>query len=116
MYLTQKIVEMMINNPQEKSIVFITSTHKSAISRFVSYSASKTALAMIIKELAINLAPYNIRVNGIAPGWVAEDEKKKPYYHQYIPFHQSSINPCYIGRSAVYLASTIIFLILPLVQ
>lgn len=105
MYLTQKITEMMIKNEQGGSIIFITSIHQFISSRWLIYSASKTTLGMIIKELAIDLAPYNIRVNGIALGWVAEDEEKNPYYHQQTPLHNSSINPCYIGRCAVYLAS-----------
>lgn len=35
------------------------------------YGASKAAVVMLTKELALELAPKNIRVNGIAPGWVA---------------------------------------------
>ncbi|MGO1545186.1 MAG: SDR family NAD(P)-dependent oxidoreductase [Gulosibacter sp.] len=35
------------------------------------YGASKAAVSMLTKELALELAPEGIRVNGIAPGWVA---------------------------------------------
>ena len=35
------------------------------------YGASKSAVIMITKSLALELAPQGIRVNGIAPGWVA---------------------------------------------
>ena len=35
------------------------------------YGASKSAVIMITKSLALELAPKRIRVNGIAPGWVA---------------------------------------------
>jgi len=35
------------------------------------YGASKAAVVMLTKELALELAPRSIRVNGIAPGWVA---------------------------------------------
>jgi NAD(P)-dependent dehydrogenase (short-subunit alcohol dehydrogenase family) len=34
------------------------------------YGASKAAVVMLTKELALELAPRRIRVNGIAPGWV----------------------------------------------
>ncbi len=35
------------------------------------YGASKAAVVMLTKSLALELAPARIRVNGIAPGWVA---------------------------------------------
>lgn len=34
------------------------------------YGASKAAVVMLTKELALELAPERVRVNGIAPGWV----------------------------------------------
>lgn len=34
------------------------------------YGASKAAVVMLTKELALELAPRGVRVNGIAPGWV----------------------------------------------
>lgn len=104
-YLTKLISQRMIANNIYGSIIFITSIHQETISRWPSYSSSKAALEMIIKELAINLASYKIRVNGIAPGSVSEDEQENPFSHKYTPLHNSTINPCYIGRAAVYLAS-----------
>lgn len=34
------------------------------------YGASKAAVVMLTKSLALELAPRRIRVNGVAPGWV----------------------------------------------
>ncbi|HEY9854066.1 MAG TPA: SDR family oxidoreductase [Leptolyngbyaceae cyanobacterium] len=105
LYLTKLISQMMVANSISGSIIFITSIHQEIIARWPSYSSSKAALGMIIKELAVDLAPYGIRVNGIAPGWVEEDEQGNPYRQEHTMLYESSINPCYIGRAAVYLAS-----------
>ena len=105
MSLTKLISVMMMDKNIHGSIIFITSIHQWTIRGIQSYSSSKAALGMIIKELALELAPYRIRVNGIAPGWVKVDEQGSPYPNKDTPLHNSSIDPCYIGRAAVYLAS-----------
>lgn len=104
-YLTKLISQKMISDRIQGSIIFMSSVHQTEIIRWPSYSASKAALGMIIQEFAVDLAPYGIRVNGIAPAWVAEDEQGQPLGHDYHLLHHSSINPRYIGRAAVYLAS-----------
>jgi len=104
-YLTKNIVQTMIENKIHGSIIFITSIHQQTIFGSSSYSSSKAALGMLIKELSMEFAKDNIRVNGIAPGWVVENEQQNSLYHELTPLHKCSINPRYIGRSAVYLAS-----------
>ena len=37
------------------------------------YAASKGAMVAMTKSLGVELAPHNIRVNGLAPGWVDTD-------------------------------------------
>ncbi|MBD2627213.1 SDR family NAD(P)-dependent oxidoreductase [Trichormus variabilis] len=105
MCLTKLISQMMVSNSIHGSLIFITSIHQDSVVRWPSYSSSKAALGMIIKELAVDLASYGIRVNGIAPSWVVEDEQKQPLSIEYSLLHGCSISPCYIGRAAVYLGS-----------
>ncbi|MBD2578880.1 SDR family oxidoreductase [Oscillatoria sp. FACHB-1406] len=103
--LTRKIVRITIERKIQGSIIFVTSIHQWQLGLWAHYSSSKAALGMIIKELAVELAPRGIRVNGIAPGAIAEDEKGNPFVHDYTLLHRTTINPEYIGRAAVYLAS-----------
>lgn len=104
-YLTQKIVKSMIDNKVKGSIIFTSSVHEEVIFRDASYSASKAAINMIIKEWAFDLAPYQIRVNGVAPGVVKTDQNGDLEYFSYNILHQSTIDPDYIGRAVLYLAS-----------
>jgi len=104
-YLTKHIAQTMIENRIRGSIIFITSIHQWTVFGLSSYSTSKAALGMLVKELAMEFAQYKIRINGIAPGRIIEDDDGKPLHHEAIPLYKSSINPHYIGRAAVYLAS-----------
>jgi NAD(P)-dependent dehydrogenase (short-subunit alcohol dehydrogenase family) len=105
LYLTQKITEIMIAQNIKGNLIFISSIHQDIIHYNPSYSASKAALGMVIKELSIDLAKFGIRVNGIAPGYVRLNADGSPRYHQYSQLEKIGIFPCYIGRAVLYLAS-----------
>lgn len=72
---------MLINNfvgnmKKQKwgKIIFISSLYAIVSrERRIAYSSSKNALTGLMKTLALELAPYNILVNAVAPGYVMTD-------------------------------------------
>ena len=79
--LTQKVGQIM-KRQKEGNIIFITSIHQDIPLGDIAYSSSKAAVAMMVKEFALELSKYNIRVNGIAPGAVRsrrEIDKRFPF-------------------------------------
>jgi NAD(P)-dependent dehydrogenase (short-subunit alcohol dehydrogenase family) len=103
--LTQYVVDRLVAAGRPGSVLFITSVHEQSTLGAVAYSATKSALAMIVKELAFELAPHRIRVNAIAPGAVAviESDTLPPFPGSAL--FGACIHPSYIGRAAVYLAA-----------
>lgn len=76
-----------------------------------SYSAAKGAIVQLTKSMAIELAPHNIQVNAIAPGWI-ETEMTAPVHT--MPLNDEILartpagrwgQPEEIAGTAVYLAS-----------
>lgn len=56
------------------TLVLIASTSgQRGEAHYSAYSATKGALLSFTKSLASELAPHDIRVNGVAPGWVVTD-------------------------------------------
>jgi 2-dehydro-3-deoxy-D-gluconate 5-dehydrogenase len=76
-----------------------------------SYSAAKGAIVQLTKSMAIELAPHNIQVNAIAPGWI-ETDMTAPVHT--MPLNDEILSRTPAGRwgkpeeiagTAVYLAS-----------
>jgi NAD(P)-dependent dehydrogenase (short-subunit alcohol dehydrogenase family) len=106
MALTEKVAETMKARGTGGSVVFLTSIHQESVFlRTKAYAASKAAIGMLIKQLAVTLAPHRIRVNGIAPGDVRENERGEVERWGYTPLEGTSLRPQYIARAVVYLAS-----------
>jgi len=75
-----------------------------------SYNASKAAVHQLTKSLAAEWAPYNIRVNALAPGYVKTDMAPvdEPRFRQHwiddVPMKRYAL-PAEIAPTVVYLAS-----------
>jgi 3-oxoacyl-[acyl-carrier protein] reductase len=61
-------------------IVLVSSTAGQRGEAFhADYAATKGALISFVKSLAVELAPRNITVNTVAPGWVDTDAVTRPF-------------------------------------
>jgi NAD(P)-dependent dehydrogenase (short-subunit alcohol dehydrogenase family) len=71
-FLTRGLVDALIQRKARGNVLFVSSLHDHQLRTYPHYSASKAAVAMLVRELAMELAPHGIRVNAVSPGWVVE--------------------------------------------
>lgn len=70
----------MINHGVAGSFIAITSLHgKVAKADMGAYCTSKAGIDMLVRQLAVELAPFSIRSNAVAPGTI--DTGMNPIYH-----------------------------------
>jgi len=86
--LSKLVAKSMVENKSGK-IINIGSMYSFFGSSFApSYSAAKGAVIQLTKSMAIELAPHNVQVNAIAPGWFDTDMtaavKTMPLYDEII--------------------------------
>jgi glucose 1-dehydrogenase len=68
-FLTQAFVKHLQETNRGGVIVNNSSVHEELpFPNFTSYCASKGGLQMVMRNLAVELAPLNIRINNVAPG------------------------------------------------
>lgn len=114
-FTAQAFARRLVEEKRGGSIVITTSTNGfQAELDSVAYDSSKGALVMMIRSLAVSLAPHGIRVNGIAPGLIRTPlthEWMTTRAHDLIPHYERSIPLARIGRpedvagAAVFLCS-----------
>jgi len=73
--------QMMKQGAGGKIIIISSVDGIEAEEGIVAYSASKAALILMMKCMAIELAPHKVNVNAIAPGWV-ETDMTVPYLNE----------------------------------
>lgn len=79
-YCAQYAIRNMKQNNNPGAIINISSVHGTVTwvkRKFIPYCAAKSGLDMFTKALGVEVAPYGIRVNGIAPGFIATDATKR---------------------------------------
>lgn len=94
-FSSMELVKAFVPKMKEKQngkIVFISSLY-SVVSREnrIAYSSSKSALLGLTRTLALELAPYNILVNSVAPGYVFTEMTQKNLSEKEIEDIKSSI-------------------------
>lgn len=77
--------------------------------RTLAYSASKAAMASIVRSMAVDLADTRVHVNGVAPGWVLTTMGAVEHEP---PEQMAKINPQRRAANAEEIADVVRFLIL----
>lgn len=81
-YLSQLAVRQMIAQGNGGSIVNIASTTGMNPLRLqCAFTVAKAGVIMMSRDMAIELAPYNIRVNCLCPGSVMTEKTYAKFYH-----------------------------------
>ena len=112
-FLTQSFAKHWIANNVSGRVLFIGSINgRLAEPGSTAYDTSKGAVEMMVKTLAVALAPKNIRVNGLAPGLVRTPQTSwidtRPKQAEWVAYHTPNgqipeASVC--GPGAVYLCS-----------
>lgn len=112
-FTTQAVVRRWLETRQSGKVINISSVHEELpFPHFSAYCASKGGLKMLTRNLAIELAPYRITVNNIAPGAIEtpinrallQDPQKLSSVLQNIPLRRLG-TPDDVGGVAAFLAS-----------
>ncbi|MEL6381979.1 MAG: glucose 1-dehydrogenase [Cyanobacteria bacterium J06626_18] len=68
-FATQALVQHLMETKRPGKIINISSVHEELpFPNFAAYCASKGGLKMLTRNLAVELAPYDITINNVAPG------------------------------------------------
>jgi len=111
--VSQLAARQMIKQGAGGKLIYISSVHEDIpFPEYTAYCASKGAIRMMMRNLAMELAPYQINCNNIAPGAIAtpinqavlDDPKAKENAISEIPWGRFG-KPEEVASVAVFLAS-----------
>jgi glucose 1-dehydrogenase len=109
----RKFAQYLLENKGKGKIINISSIHEDiAVAGNADYNASKGAVRMFTRTLALELAPKGITVNNIGPGMILtpmnqqamDDPKLRKEKTAHIPLQRAG-EPVEIANLAVFLAS-----------
>uniref|UniRef100_A0A8C9PE02 Dehydrogenase/reductase 2 n=1 Tax=Spermophilus dauricus TaxID=99837 RepID=A0A8C9PE02_SPEDA len=81
--------------PRQGSVVLVSSV-AAYVPLLGAYNVSKTALLGLTKTLAVELAPKNIRVNCLVPGFIKTDFSR--YSWESVTSFTHLLSPCRVGK------------------
>lgn len=112
-FATQAFAQKLMGSKERGRVIKVSSVHEELPFRhFTSYCTSKGGMKLMMRNLAIELAPYNIAVNNIAPGAIEtpinakllNDPKQLQGLLANIPLGRLG-KPADVAGAAVFLAS-----------
>ena len=68
--ITRETGKRMVERKQGSIIMITSMAALYGIDRVVAYTASKSAVGGMVKALATEFSPYNVRINAVAPGFI----------------------------------------------
>ena len=111
-FCAQQAVRHMLDRERKGCIINVTSSHAaSSLPGFSAYAGTKGAIWSWTQQLAVELAPFGIRVNGLCPGWVVVEShfRETPGFDpvamgKHVPYRRLG-EPGDVARACVFLAS-----------
>ena len=67
-FFSRHLIAALLEARRGGSVVFVSSLHDTFLCGWPSYSTTKAAVSMLVREMAYELAPHGIRVNAVSPG------------------------------------------------
>jgi NAD(P)-dependent dehydrogenase (short-subunit alcohol dehydrogenase family) len=111
--LSREVVKFMVENNAGSIINISSMASQYGIPKVIAYTASKSAIEGMTKAMAVELSPKGIRINCIAPGFIAtdmsaaalnNDPERKQKVMSRTPMGALG-KPADIGDAALFLAS-----------